>query len=151
MYQKIDEFMNPGITIDELEDDLENARKKHNPEYKRWNAHYVLAEHMLKQSMLKPENADVLAMVANTYEDMRKRVILQVADYIMRVDPLPSDPNKLEKAVYKRMDDKDLLDPIAHRVRDYYQKKAFSKEAVKGDPVLKAEPKKNPVPGHNIG
>ena len=141
LYDEIDDILNPreklsndvpgeGIIDDEMENNKPLSKRE-----SEWKAHTVLAEHLVNIAITKPENADVLHMLANTPEEDRDIIYEDVADYLMHISAkLPDNPNKLQNAVKDRMSNSLLASSVARRVRNYYETYAvMDKESLEFD------------------
>lgn len=141
LYDEIDDIINPreklsndvpgeGIIDDEMENNKPLSKRE-----SEWKAHTVLAEHLVNIAITKPENADVLHMLANTPEEDRDIIYEDVADYLMHISAkLPDNPNKLQNAVKDRMSNSLLASSVARRVRNYYETYAvMDKESLEFD------------------
>ena len=141
LYDEIDDILNPreklsndvpgeGIIDDEMENNKPLSKRE-----SEWKAHTVLAEHLVNIAITKPENADVLHMLANTPEEDRDIIYEDVADYLMHISAkLPDNPNKLQNAVKDRMSNSLLASSVARRVRNYYESFAeMDKESLEFD------------------
>ena len=124
LYNEIDDILNPKekLTNADLGDDESEKQKPLSKREREWKAHTVLAEHLVNIAITKPENADVLHMLANTPEEDRDMIYEDVADYLMHISAkLPENPNKLQNAVKDRMSNSLLASSVARRVRNYYE------------------------------